>query len=142
MNAPLYPLIYTSRATPSMTALELQQIIAAARTRNASEQITGILLHSDGQFMQVIEGGRAAVERLQARLALDPHHEDMRVIYAHEVAQRDLSHWDMALREQPPDQLSAGSALSQFLQPDFDVRALGYGSPVGFLLQSFGELHV
>lgn len=141
MSDPIYQLIYTSQAAPTLTAAALQQIIEAAQIRNASEQITGILLHSDGQFMQVIEGSREAVERLQERLSLDPRHEDMRVIYAHEVAERDFAQWAMALREQAPDQLTAGSALSQFFQPDFDILALCHGSPVSFLLRAFRELH-
>lgn len=142
MSAHLYQLIYTSRAASSLTGAERQTIMAAARIRNASEHITGILLHSDGQFLQVIEGGREAIEHLQARHVLDPRHEDMRVIYAHEVAKRDFAQWDLALREQPPDQLIVGSALSQFFQQDFDIRALRHGSPVSFLLRAFRELHL
>lgn len=141
MTTAFYQLIYTSRAGPSLTPQALAEILSASRVRNVRAQITGILVHSGGQFMQVLEGRREAVERLQERLAADPRHEDMRVVFEHEVSQRDFAEWDMALQELTPHELASGSALSQFFQPGFDISALRYGSPASFLLQAFRELH-
>ncbi len=140
MNGPHHQIIYTSYASPDLTNEALQAILAIARRNNARDEITGILLHSGDQFLQVIEGPKPAVERLHSLIAADPRHEGMRTVLAHEVRQRDFGEWHMAMRELPPELLAEKPALSQFFTPEFDLASLRYGTPATFLLQAFREL--
>lgn len=140
MSGQHHQIIYTSYASPDLTEEALQAILVIARRNNARNGITGILLHSGDQFMQVIEGPRPAVERLHKLIAADPRHEGMRTVLAHDVNQRDFGEWHMALRELPPERFADNPALSQFFAPDFDLASLRYGTPATFLLQAFREL--
>jgi hypothetical protein len=142
MSAPVYQLIYTSCPCESLTPPVLSELMALSRRNNAREGITGILLHTEGQFMQVVEGPRAAVDRLMERIHKDTRHEDVRIVMAHTVMRRDFGEWDMALHALPREALGKSSALSEFFKPEFDIRSLRYGSPASFLLQAFRELHI
>ena len=141
MSTSVHQLIYTSRPSEELTPALLEALMARARVHNARHGITGILLHTENQFMQVVEGPKAAVETLMERIQRDFRHEDVSVIMAHTVAQRDFGEWDMAVRELPREALEPKSALSEFFRPDFDIRSLQYGSPATFLLQAFRELN-
>ncbi|RTL38668.1 MAG: BLUF domain-containing protein [Burkholderiales bacterium] len=141
MSGPYHQLIYTSDASLDLTPEGLASIRDSSQRNNARDQITGILLHSGDQFLQVIEGPRAAVERLHRLIAADTRHEGMRTVLAHDVNQRDFGQWAMAVRELPPEQLAQHQALSQFFSPDFDLGSLRYGTPATFLLQAFRELN-
>lgn len=141
MNGPHHQVIYTSYASPDLTDEGLNAILATARRNNARDEITGILLHSGNQFLQVIEGPRPAVERLLNRIAVDPRHEGMRTVLTHEVKHRDFGAWHMAMRELPPELLAENPSLSQFFTPEFDLASLRYGTPATFLLKAFRELN-
>lgn len=141
MSGPYHQLIYTSDASPDLGPEGLQSIRESSQRNNARDQITGILLHSGDQFLQVIEGPRAAVERLHRVIMADTRHEGMRTVLAHDVRERDFGQWAMAVRSLPPEQLAQHQALSQFFSPDFDLGSLRYGTPATFLLQAFRELN-
>jgi hypothetical protein len=141
MSGPYHQLIYTSDASPDLGPEGLQSIRESSQRNNARDQITGILLHSGDQFLQVIEGPRAAVERLHRVITADTRHEGMRTVLAHDVRERDFGQWAMAVRSLPPEQLAQHQALSQFFSPDFDLGSLRYGTPATFLLQAFRELN-
>lgn len=141
MNTDIYQCIYTSYPSDSLTPGALAELMARARLHNVQHAITGILLHTDDQFMQVVEGPQATVEQLMARIHKDTRHEDVRIIMTHTVSRRDFGEWGMALRALPLEALGPRSALSEFFKADFDIRSLQYGSPASFLLQAFRELH-
>lgn len=141
MSGPYQQLIYTSYASSDLTPEGLRSILESSQRNNAQDHITGILLLSGDQFLQVIEGPAAAIERLHRVIAADPRHEGMRTVLAHEVRHRDFGQWAMAVRELPPEQLARHPALSQFFSPDFDLGSLRYGTPATFLLQAFRELN-
>jgi hypothetical protein len=72
-NSP-YHVLYRSRATQAPTEADLQALLEWSRTYNAQHQITGLLLYSDGQFVQLFEGPEAVVRPLFARIQADPRH--------------------------------------------------------------------
>jgi hypothetical protein len=142
MSMAVYQMIYTSCPGESLTPQALHDLMDRSRLNNARHGITGILLHTEDQFMQVVEGPQDAVDRLMERILKDPRHEDVRIIMAHTVMRRDFGEWNMALRCLPREVLAKTSALSAFFKPDFDIRSMHNGSPAGFLLQAFRELHM
>jgi lipopolysaccharide biosynthesis regulator YciM len=141
VTTPVHQCIYTSYPGDSLTPEVLNQLLEHSRLNNAQNGITGILLHTDDQIMQVVEGPKAAVEALMERIKKDPRHDDVSIIMSHTVAQRDFGEWEMALRTMPKDAMAPNSALSQFFKPDFDIQSLHHGSPASFLLRAFRELN-
>lgn len=71
---PVYSLIYASSAVRPFTTEELHALLASSRARNAADGITGMLLYKGGNFLQLLEGDQAAVERTFHRIQRDPRH--------------------------------------------------------------------
>jgi hypothetical protein len=92
---PIIRLVYSSAAAGGMTYSTLVEIMAHAHTRNVADGITGILCYGSGQFLQALEGERAAVTALYHRIAVDPRHDACQLIAVEEIAQRAFPEWTM-----------------------------------------------
>jgi methanogenic corrinoid protein MtbC1 len=102
-------LTYRSEAAVAPSPPELHSLVAAARSRNQSFGITGMLLYDGGRFLQTLEGPPAAVDRIWSSIQRDPRHGGIEVLSHHMVPARLFSGWDMQLyyrrggrRTQPP----------------------------------------
>jgi hypothetical protein len=91
----LVRLMYASRAVPAVDQEDLNAILRKSKTANPGEGITGVLCYSGGIFLQVIEGGRTAVNQLYARIVGDPRHTDVELLLYEEIGQRRFSGWTM-----------------------------------------------
>jgi GTP cyclohydrolase I len=89
----LVRLLYASRS--SATEAEFTVILRQSRKHNAELGVTGLLCHSEGVFVQVLEGGRAAVNRLYNQIVTDPRHRDVTLLAYEEIAQRRFAGWSM-----------------------------------------------
>ena len=90
----LVRLLYASRAdavTPEM----IDSILAQSRTHNPGLGITGILCHGGDVFMQVLEGGRDAVNGLYNAIVRDSRHHHVMVLHYEEITERRFSGWTM-----------------------------------------------
>ena len=87
-------LLYASRAT-AVSPETIDAILAQSRTRNPTQGITGILCHGGDVFMQVLEGGRDAVNRLYGSIVRDSRHHDVTLLHFEEIAERRFSGWSM-----------------------------------------------
>jgi len=93
----LVRLLYASRADASMDAAQIAAILETSRAHNQREGITGVLCFSEGIFLQVLEGGRAAVTRLYNRIAADGRHRDLELLAYDEIGERRFAGWSMGL---------------------------------------------
>lgn len=91
----LVRLMYASRAAKPLDGEELAQILRQSRTNNARSGVTGLLCTSGGLFIQVLEGGRAAVNTLYNRLAADPRHTEVTLLAYEEISERRFAGWAM-----------------------------------------------
>lgn len=90
-------LTYRSEAAVAPSPSELQSLVSAARTRNQSVGITGMLLYDGGRFLQTLEGPPEAVDRIWSSIQRDPRHGGIEVLSHHIVPARLFSGWDMQL---------------------------------------------
>ena len=88
--------VYSSAATAAMDAAALDDILAVARERNGTAGITGVLVHADGLFLQVLEGPGDAVADVLDSIARDPRYSDMTVIHRTTRPAPDFAAWQMA----------------------------------------------
>lgn len=88
-------LIYASTKTEHWNDKELEQLIVQAQERNTREFITGILVFNRKYFMQCIEGDRAAISNLYARILHDKRHQNVQVIAFDEIDGREMEQWTM-----------------------------------------------
>ena len=91
----LVRLLYASRATDDKLCEMVQSIMQQAREHNPQHGITGILCHSDQVFMQVLEGGREAINTLYGKILRDPRHTEVVLLHYEEISERRYSGWTM-----------------------------------------------
>lgn len=87
--------MYASRAVPGLDQEELLAILRRSKADNPSVGITGVLCFSGGIFLQVLEGGRSAVNRLYNRIAADKRHTDVELLLYQEIGERRFAGWSM-----------------------------------------------
>lgn len=90
-------LTYRSEAAIAPSSSALQSLVAAARDRNRSIGVTGMLLYDGGRFLQTLEGPPAAVDQIWSSIQRDPRHGGIEVLSQHIVPARLFSGWDMQL---------------------------------------------
>ena len=91
----LVRLMYASRATTTLDHEALGAILRRSRAANPELGITGVLCFSHGIFLQVLEGGRSAVNRLYNRIATDARHSQVELLSYEEIEERRFSSWSM-----------------------------------------------
>jgi len=93
----LVRLMYASRAVPAVDQEELLAILKKSKTNNPKLGVTGVLCacFDSHIFMQVLEGGRSAVNRLYQRIAADPRHTDVELLAYEEISERRFAGWSM-----------------------------------------------
>jgi hypothetical protein len=91
----LVRLMYASRAATGMDPEELAAILRQSRSANPAHGITGVLCYSQGIFLQVLEGGRGAVNRLYNRIVADPRHQGSELMLYEEITERRFAGWAM-----------------------------------------------
>ncbi|MEM6998943.1 MAG: BLUF domain-containing protein [Pseudomonadota bacterium] len=96
-NSQITHLLYRSRATNAMSGDELRDLLKKARERNASENLTGLLVHDRGRFVQWLEGPPENLQRIWTSIKSDPRHSDVERIFVPRLQQRMFSDWDMQL---------------------------------------------
>ncbi len=88
-------LVYASAATRPFTADGLRDLLSRARATNTTLDISGMLLHVDGAFLQVLEGDADAVARLYEHIAKDRRHSRVIRLVTRDVAVRNFPDWSM-----------------------------------------------
>ena len=91
----LVRLMYASRAAAEVDQDMLLAILRKSKTDNPGLGVTGVLCCSGGVFLQVLEGGRSAVNRLYNRIVADPRHRDVELLLYQGIAERRFAGWSM-----------------------------------------------
>jgi Sensors of blue-light using FAD len=91
----LVRLLYASRAVAPIAHEEMLVILRQSKANNPVHGITGVLCCSDSIYLQVLEGGRAAVNRLYNRIVADPRHKDVELLSYQQIGERRFAGWSM-----------------------------------------------
>jgi hypothetical protein len=70
-------LAWSSVPSPSFSAARLNEIIAPARRNNERNHISGMLLFTGANFLEILEGGELDLRDLWLRLERDHRHCDL-----------------------------------------------------------------
>lgn len=81
-----YAISYVSSVDPELSEEEIQNVLSFSRNWNIDHQITGILLYSEGNFFQVLEGEKDLLRSLFSRIQKDRRHKNVMVIFEKEVS--------------------------------------------------------
>ncbi|MES2742374.1 MAG: BLUF domain-containing protein [Pseudomonadota bacterium] len=91
----LVRLLYASRAVEPQNGEVIAGIMQQSRNHNPRNGITGVLCHSERAYLQVLEGGREAVNALYGQILRDPRHCDVMLLQYEEINERRFACWTM-----------------------------------------------
>ena len=91
----VFQTFYVSRARSAFDETAVQAILDRSRRHNVSLGVTGCLLFSGRCFAQVLEGERAVVDDLAARIAADQRHDAVRFLHRASRREREYADWPM-----------------------------------------------
>lgn len=111
----MYRLVYVSAATVPFAKADLLALLAKAREKNQAQGITGMLLYKDGDFLQLIEGERAAVKALFDVIKMDPRHNGTIVVEEEETDERVFDSWSMGFRDLTDPEVQKLPGYSQYM---------------------------
>jgi Sensors of blue-light using FAD len=116
----VYQLVYGSAATRPFGEAELADMLQTARANNQRLGVSGMLLYYDRSFLQVLEGDRATVEGLYAKITRDLRHGNVMVFCRGEVPEREFGAWSMAFHAPSNAEIARHEAFRE-------IRSLGPG---------------
>ena len=138
----MHHIIYMSRATTPMDDNDLETVLRQARRNNEQRGITGALAYGAGQFMQIMEGEKAALDAVYETVSQDPRHTGLVKLADKEIRARSFSDWSMAFQTLLPQQFDE---LAGYTQPDaLDEQAHNLSAADDLLFQmmrTFGLTH-
>ncbi len=120
-------LIYTSMAAPQFDATQLEPLLKQARDNNQRIAVTGMLLYSDGNFFQVLEGEEPLLFKLFEIISTDSRHRKVVKILQEPIARRAFSDWSMGFAEVDPSEFQQVEGLNDFFQRGQSFVALKQG---------------
>lgn len=100
-NAPetLLHLAYVSTQTRLMGSADLLALLEEARKNNERLNVTGLLLHKDDAFFQVLEGPEVAVLKVFQNISNDHRHKNIEVLLQESLDERQFPEWQMGFTD-------------------------------------------
>lgn len=89
-------LVYTSQHE-TLDAAAFDSILKSSESNNMRDQVTGVLVVDESNFLQLIEGSREAIAKCFARIMEDKRHHDVQVISCGDVSRRLFQDWSMRM---------------------------------------------
>lgn len=84
-------LIYVSKAAGNVDYDEILNILTHSWKYNHNSYISGMLLHDNTHFMQIIQGPIATIDKLYTRISKDPRHSKIQLIGEELLHTRDCT---------------------------------------------------
>lgn len=120
----LYTLGYASTQTAPLGTGGLIELLNEAREFNQKNDITGLLLHREDSFLQVIEGRKKDVYSLYERIKTDSRHQRVEILFEDFIDVREFSDWQMGFIELGGVDMSLLPGFSNFLVENEEPRSL------------------
>jgi hypothetical protein len=133
---------YVSREAPGLTSDKLLALVSQCHRNNPDKGLTGMLLHGNGTFLQVLEGDDHVVDTLIGAIAADPRHIDMKIVRREPVTRRQFADWSMGFERVTDESLKGVSGLHDFGLLNFTPEFLsGHDDVVETLLERHRAPH-
>ena len=88
----MHQIVYmSSLVTPDLEVV--RDIVATSVKNNKRNDITGMMIYSDGSIVQAIEGKKDAINDTFSRILVDMRHVGIYVVLDQKVERRDFETW-------------------------------------------------
>ncbi|MEA3207579.1 MAG: hypothetical protein QOE70_636 [Chthoniobacter sp.] len=111
----MFSLAYVSSAIHEFTKSELLDLMSKAAANNSQRGLTGMLLHKDGNFMQVLEGEEGTVRAIYSKIADDRRHRGLLILLQGHQPDRMFPAWSMTFRDLNSPEVAGTPGYSEFL---------------------------
>jgi hypothetical protein len=95
----IYELLYSSHASPDLTAKDILDILKISQENNLKHDITGCLLYFDKEFIQFLEGDEKPVKNLFSKIKEDSRHKEIILLLENDKIERVFKNWNMAFNQ-------------------------------------------
>nr|WP_321244682.1 BLUF domain-containing protein [uncultured Psychroserpens sp.] len=99
-------IVYTSQASEQFSKRNLLDLLHESRAFNTIDNISGVLMHRNGYFLQVIEGESEVVDNLFTRVLGDERHKEVKIILDSSVDSCLFLSWAMGCADFDEPELS------------------------------------
>lgn len=128
----MFRILYLSTANQPFSSGDLSELLQKASARNDAAHITGMLVYSDGDFLQALEGEPENVIEVYGRISVDPRHRDISLLQRGiGYGDRLFPNWAMGFKR-VPDQTLVDEAVG--VNGRVKLRYLDAMSALDFLL--------
>jgi Sensors of blue-light using FAD len=111
----MYRLIYLSTVSDSsISDSDLNELLVSSQKKNRENDISGILLHINGEFIQVLEGTKEAVLDLFEIIKRDKRHKNVIAFDEKVVTKRYFTGYFMAFDQEHYNELNKYQSLRDF----------------------------
>jgi hypothetical protein len=111
----LVTIVYFSHASREYDHSALLDLLTLSRRNNRRDDITGMLLHHDGNFVQALEGPPDSVARTFARIGADSGHDGIISTGTIPVQERQFPNWSMGFHAAESLPQNVRDSVSHFL---------------------------
>jgi hypothetical protein len=95
----MFQLVYFSTADSNLTKKDIESILERSRNKNSTNDITGCLLNSKGEFLQMLEGEEEKVKSLFSKIEKDSRHHNVILLKEQKIEKRAFQGWSMAFHD-------------------------------------------
>ena len=118
----LFHLGYVSTETEHLGSGGMVALLAEARRTNTLRYITGLLLHRDRSFYQVLEGAEDVVRQTFDSIEKDERHTAIDVLFEGEVDEREFPDWQMGFLNLDGVEIETLQGYSDFLSREDNAK--------------------
>jgi hypothetical protein len=113
----MYFLIYRSQATNPMSEEALNLLLEQSRDRNKTMNITGMLLHFEDKFLQLLEGDEEDVKLIYKSICVDTRHKNVLTLKEGPAEKRLFPDWSMSFRLVSRQEIADEPAYKDIYKP-------------------------
>lgn len=141
METDLVCLVYTSRLnTDRCDEEEIQTILEHSVNNNRKLGISGMLLYSDGAFLQALEGPKDAVKKTFERIKVDRRHDSINKLAVEAIEQRRFPDRAMGFASLSRSELAQIPGVGDLISASQSLSEVRVGT-AKFLLEAFLKRH-
>ena len=118
----LFHLGYVSTETGDLGSSGMVELLTEARRINTSRDITGLLLHRERSFYQVLEGAEDVVRQTFDSIEKDQRHTAIDVLFEGEVDEREFPDWQMGFLNLDGVEVGTLQGYSDFLSREDNAK--------------------
>lgn len=88
-------IVYLSTSIKLLNDKQLIEILEIARKNNSERGVTGVLLYSEGTFIQVLEGSDEEVDNTFSKILGDTRHKNLIILIEDDIDKKSFADWSM-----------------------------------------------